>query len=579
MSSMTTNEVVEHLDQFVIGQTEPKRAIALAYRERMLKADNDGAEWRYITPANILMVGPSGSGKTELARQLADMTNSPFVKCEITEFTQVGYYGRDVKTILTDLVNDAIRIAPAIWAKENKPKLSKSARDLLDLILKDPEERSVISKCTGISDDKLNVASLEDNLLMEKSSARRMVLKHKWHGDNIIAAYRNKNKDKEEPAEPEPPIMDDAIAWAAWYTRNKLNLRGLGIRGNTDELIHEAASLLWRCTPKSELSEKALVEALGEEFNLKRKKIMAKSGNTGRYARLITEQKDPADISIKIIENVGKHSKISLDSLIDVSSTLRQSSEPPSDFIVKLVEERGIVFIDEFDKIFVDLRGSNVGNMGVVRDLMPFLDGITIDVPTVGERESRGLFGARPETYTINTANILWIASGAFHLAKVSDVPAEILGRLPVHVTLNQLKADDLEKVLIKPHGSIIAGVTTVLAAEGVTFSIEPEAIRAIAELTFDANTYGEDTGARRLKTVCRELFGDLLYTASNLPVDQRKVHFTKQQVLDARDRIMANVTKRKVRVDEGSKERDKVKVLVEAMSELSKIANGGKTE
>lgn len=511
---------------------------------------------------------------TELARQLADMTNSPFVKCEITEFTQVGYYGRDVKSILTDLVNDAVRIAPAIWAKENKPKLSKAGRDMLTLMLKDPIERATFSNVLSITDADLSVASLEEALLTKSSVYRKLSVGYHWYGDSIIAAHAKKTKT--EPAEPEPDIVTNPLEWAKWSIGNKFNPRGLGFTGNENEILREAANLLDRCGPKSELSEKAIIEALGEDFNTKRKKIMQAKGNsTLKYLRLINDNKNPSEIATKILRAVGPHSKIFIDQLIDITSALRTSSEPPADFIVKLVEERGIVFIDEFDKIFVDLRGSNVGNMGVVRDLMPYLDGVIADVPTVTERESRGMFGGRGENYQIDTSNILWIASGAFHLAKVTDVPAEILGRLPVHVTLNQLKADDLEKVLIKPHGSIIAGITLLLKAEGIDFSIEAGAIRAIAELTFDANTKGEDTGARRLKGVCRELFGDILFTASNLPVDQRKIFFTEKQVLDARERILATISPRKVKKDGTDKEREQVKMMVEAMGALHNIATG----
>jgi ATP-dependent protease HslVU (ClpYQ), ATPase subunit len=573
MSSLTTNEVVEYLDQYVIGQQEAKRAVALAYRERMLKADNNEAGWRYITPNNVLMVGPSGSGKTELARQLADMTNSPFVKCEITEFTQVGYYGRDVKTILTDLVNEAIRIAPEIWAKENKPKLSKAARDMLNLMLKSAEERTTFSKVMGIPDDKLTVASLEEALINKEGIYRKIVVPYHWYGDTVIAASNKKSKP-DEPKEPEPNIITDALAWAKWYQNNKLNTRGFGFNGSDNELHREAAILLSRCAPESKLSEQAIIDAVGDDFNNKRKKIMGQRSNlVGKYLKLLTEQKDTNDFCAKILRAVGPHTKVSLDQVIDISSTLRTQSEPPADFIVKLVEERGIVFIDEFDKIFVDLRGSNVGNMGVVRDLMPYLDGVISEVPTVSERDSRGLFGGRGETYTINTANILWIASGAFHLAKVTDVPAEILGRLPVHVKLNQLTADDLEKVLIKPHGSIISSVTLVMKAEGADFTIEPTAIRAIADLAFECNTKGEDTGARRLKGVCFELFKDMLYGASNLLPDERKVVFTQQRVIAERERILAAIEPRKVKKTGIEEKREDMKLLAEAIDGISKLA------
>ncbi|ANJ64928.1 putative ATP-dependent protease [Erwinia phage vB_EamM_Mortimer] len=568
MSSLTTNEVVEHLDQYVIGQVNAKRAIALAYRERSLKAENSGEGWRYITPSNIMMVGPSGSGKTELAKQLADMTNSPFVKCEITEFTQVGYYGRDVKTILTDLLKEAIRIAPEIWRKENKPKLSKANRDLLALMLKDPETLDAFAKALNITTDKCTVPFVEEKLL-NGTTLRKLNVRYGWRANPLLAAI-DKRADKPEKGEEEPP-MEDAAAWTQWYVRTKMNFSKLGYSGTEDSLVKEAARVL-EAIPIKDKMEPVLIEVIGETLNEKRKKIIAARGaSQPKLIRLLLDEKDYKALCRKLLETMGSRLWMKLDTIIDIGDALNQSKNPPPDFIVKLVEERGIVFIDEFDKIFLDSRGENVGNMGVVRDLMPYLDGVVTEVSTVNERErGGGLFGERNEKYIINTANILWIASGAFHLAKVSDVPAEILGRLPVHVKLNRLTADDLEKVLIKPHGSIIAGVTLLMSAEGAEFVIDAAAIRAIADLAYECNTVGEDTGARRLKGVCFELFRDMLYGASNLLPDQKKVHFTAEQVMAERERILATVERRK----EKPKETDPAQRFAKAMKELGTLVN-----
>ncbi|ANH51897.1 putative HslVU ATP-dependent protease ATPase subunit [Erwinia phage vB_EamM_RAY] len=568
MSSLTTNEVVEHLDQYVIGQVNAKRAIALAYRERSLKAENSGEGWRYITPSNIMMVGPSGSGKTELAKQLADMTNSPFVKCEITEFTQVGYYGRDVKTILTDLLKEAIRIAPEIWRKENKPKLSKANRDLLALMLKDPETLDAFAKALNITTDKCTVPFVEEKLL-NGTTLRKLNVRYGWRANPLLAAI-DKRADKPEKGEEEPP-MEDAAAWTQWYVRTKMNFSKLGYSGTEDSLVKEAARVL-EAIPIKDKMEPVLIEVIGETLNEKRKKIIAARGaSQPKLIRLLLDEKDYKALCRKLLETMGSRLWMKLDTIIDIGDALNQSKNPPPDFIVKLVEERGIVFIDEFDKIFLDSRGENVGNMGVVRDLMPYLDGVVTEVSTVNERErGGGLFGERNEKYIINTANILWIASGAFHLAKVSDVPAEILGRLPVHVKLNRLTADDLEKVLIKPHGSVIAGVTLLMSAEGAEFVIDAAAIRAIADLAYECNTVGEDTGARRLKGVCFELFRDMLYGASNLLPDQKKVHFTAEQVMAERERILATVERRK----EKPKETDPAQRFAKAMKELGTLVN-----
>jgi ATP-dependent HslUV protease ATP-binding subunit HslU len=498
----TTFEITQYLDQFVIGQEDAKKAIAVAYRERALKLANSGEEWKYVVPNNILMIGPSGTGKTELARQLAELTDAPFIKVEITEFTQVGYFGRDVKTILTDLVKEAIRIAPAIWHAQHSSGTGESLLEFLEKIFlnyktevaeflkRDPASLTFSDVKTAFANGKFKKLNLPATLYLD------MLLED---GDKKLSASQS--------------AVDKMLEELG------LNTFGKTSSGSTAVTY---LNFIAMC-----INNNTLTEQKGSDFlqtvipaeTFKKLQQRAKSKLTDTKVRGVFMNFPEPQLKV-FAEKLAAHNKIAFSDLIkEIKRRAPSTDEVPDSFISKLVEERGIVFIDEVDKIFVDKSGGNVGNIGVVRDLLPYLDGVVMDVPIMGERDAYYTRSKSTEqTYRINTANILWIASGAFNIAKVSDVPAEILGRLPVHVSLKPLDVDALYGILNKPHGSIIGRLKMLMEAEGVEMTITDKAVRAIAQLAFDCNQRGEDIGARRLISVNSKLFDQLRYDASNMP-------------------------------------------------------------
>lgn len=498
----TTFEITKYLDQFVIGQDEAKKAIAIAYRERALKLANSGEEWKYVVPNNILMIGPSGTGKTELARQLAELTDAPFVKVEITEFTQVGYFGRDVKTILTDLVNEAIRIAPSIWRAQNSSGAGESLLEFLEKIFlnyktevaehlkRDAGSMTFADMKTAFVNGKFNKLSLPATLYLD-----------------ILLEDGSKKKDHA------PSAVDKVLEhWG---------MASLGSSSGGSATI-AYLNFIAMCVNNNTMNEQKASDHLQTVIpaeTYKKLQQRAKTRLTDTKVRGVFMNFPEPQLKT-FAEKLGAYNRIKLTDLIkEIKRSAPSTDEVPDSFISKLVEERGIVFIDEIDKIFVDTNGSNVGNIGVVRDLLPYLDGVIMEIPIMGERDAYySRAGRGSKTYRINTANILWIASGAFNIAKVSDVPAEILGRLPVHVSLQALDVDALYGILNKPNGSIISRLKMLMEAEGVEITVSDKAIRAMAQLAFDCNTRGENIGARRLISISSQLFDPLRYDASNMP-------------------------------------------------------------
>lgn len=523
----TTFEITDYLSRFVIGQSDAKQAIAVAYRERALRLANNGDDWKYVVPNNILMIGPSGTGKTELARQLAELTDAPFVKVEITEFTQVGYYGRDVKTILTDLVNEAIRIAPDIWRQQNSgsgggeliaflEQMFLNYKSLMAEHLKrDPATLTFTDVKTAYAGGKFK------KFLVPAEHYLNMMLKN------------NGKKAKRTKVDIDSILEEMGLGFGTSNVssaESTIYLNFIAICINADSMNNEKHTDFLQTIVPAETYKKLQQRAKGRLNDTKVRGVFMNF---------------PDDQLKTIAEKLGGHHRMYMVDLIkDIKRSAPSSKEVPDDFIVKLVEERGIIFIDEIDKIFVDKSGGNVGNIGVVRDLLPYLDGVTMDVPVKGERESH-MFGNRDDRkFRINTANILWIASGAFNIAKVSDVPAEILGRLPVHVSLTPLDVDALYGILNKPHGSVISRLKMIMEAEGLEFSITKDAIMEIAKLAYDCNQRGEDIGARRLINISSVLFDQLRYEASNMP-EGSSVVIDQNFVASRHNAILETITPR----------------------------------
>ncbi|MCU0972667.1 MAG: ATP-dependent protease ATPase subunit HslU [Burkholderiales bacterium] len=411
MSAMTPQEIVHELDKNIVGQHAAKRAVAIALRNRWRRQQVPEPLRREITPKNILMIGPTGVGKTEIARRLARLANAPFVKVEATKFTEVGYVGRDVDTIVRDLVENAIKDA----REHAKHNVRHRAEDLaeervLDALL--PPARPV-----GFG------AEVEP----KESTARQV--------------FRKKMREGE---------LDDK------------------------EIEIDVAA--------TQPSMEILAPPGMEELTAQIQGMFQNLGGTKRRTRKIKVKE-----AMKLIAD-EEAAKLVNDEEIKVNALTN-------------VEQNGIVFLDEIDKITSrsDTHGPDVSREGVQRDLLPLVEGTTVSTK----------YGM------IRTDHILFIASGAFHLAKPSDLIPEMQGRFPIRVELTSLSVADFEQILTSTDACLTRQYEALLGTEGTTLEFRPEAIRRIAEIAWQVNERMENIGARRLHTVMEKLLEEVSFDAA----------------------------------------------------------------
>jgi ATP-dependent HslUV protease ATP-binding subunit HslU len=412
MSQMTPREIVSELDRHIVGQHDAKRAVAIALRNRWRRQQVAEPMRGEITPKNILMIGPTGVGKTEIARRLARLADAPFIKVEATKFTEVGYVGKDVDSIIRDLLEVAVKQERELQMKRKRAQAEDAAEErVLDILVPPPRAEFGVS-----------AAPSPDN------TARQVMRKRLREG---LLSDREIEVDLAE-ARPSLEIM--------------------GPQG-----MEEMAEQL-----------KGLFSNLGPG---KRKTRKLKIGDA---------------LKLLVDEEAGK---LVNDDEIKTAALAH-------------AEGNGIVFIDEIDKVASrsEHGGPEVSRQGVQRDLLPLVEGTSVSTK----------YGM------VKTDHILFIASGAFHLAKPSDLIPELQGRFPIRVELGSLSVADFEAILTSTHASLVKQYQALLATEGVTLEITPEGVRRLAQIAFDVNESTENIGARRLATVMERLLDEISFDAPN---------------------------------------------------------------
>jgi len=416
MSQMTPREIVQELDGHIISQSDAKRAVAIALRNRWRRMQVDEELRNEITPKNILMIGPTGVGKTEIARRLAKLANAPFIKVEATKFTEVGYVGKDVESIIRDLVDMSINMLREQAVEKVGARAEDSARDrILDILLPQPNP-------IGFA----NEPKPEDDTASDNPSSTRQKMLRKLLAGEL---------DERE-------IEFDISSQ-------------LGVEIMTPPGMEEMASQL-----------QGMFQNMGSNKTQKRKMRI----------------------------------KDALPILIEEESARLINDEEIKQQGLEVAEQNGIVFIDELDKVAKrsEYAGADVSREGVQRDLLPLVEGCTVSTR----------YGM------VKTDHMLFIASGAFHLSKPSDLIPELQGRLPIRVELRALDAKDFIRILTEPKASLTEQYTALMATEGVDLKFSDDAIKRIAEIAWQVNETTENIGARRLHTVMERLLDLISFEA-----------------------------------------------------------------
>ncbi|MCL6587447.1 MAG: HslU--HslV peptidase ATPase subunit [Anoxybacillus sp.] len=452
--NLTPRQIVEKLDQFIVGQKEAKKAVAVALRNRYRRSLLDEKLRDEVVPKNILMIGPTGVGKTEIARRLAKLVGAPFIKVEATKFTEVGYVGRDVESMVRDLVETAVRLVKERKMNDVKDRAEKQAnKRLVELLVPGKQKQTMknpLELLFGGGQPTPQDDGKEDQYVEQKRKQVALQLANGELEDEFVTI---------EVEEQQAPLFD--------------LLQGAGI----------------------EQMGMNMQDALSSFMPKRRKKRKLKVSDARKVLTNEEAQK-----------------------LIDMDEVTQEA--------IHLAEQSGIIFIDEIDKIASrgHTSSADVSREGVQRDILPIVEGSTVMTK----------YGP------VKTDYILFIAAGAFHMAKPSDLIPELQGRFPIRVELSKLTVDDFVKILVEPNNALIKQYTALLATEGIQLEFSDDAIRKIAEVAFEVNQTTDNIGARRLHTIMEKLLEDLSFEAPDITME--KIIITPQYV----EQKLGNIVKNK---------------------------------
>ncbi len=457
MNEQTPRQIVEALDKYIVGQKEAKRAVAIALRNRWRSRQLDNASMQDdIVPKNILMIGSTGVGKTEIARRLAKLVDAPFIKVEATKFTEVGYVGRDVESIIRDLAETSVRMIRQQRVKDVQEKAKEMAQErILDVLVPEPKKSSnPFGQLFGslANNEEAEEETVQENEPKQYQAGRewcRKKLEAGEYEDKII----------------EIDIEDSSKPMVGMFA-------GSSLEGMGDNLQDMIGSMM----PKRRKKRKVTVE----------------------QARKLFQQEE----AMKLVD-----------------------MEEVQETAVKLAENSGIVFLDEIDKVAVsgNTGGHDVSREGVQRDILPIVEGSTVMTK----------YGA------VKTDHILFIAAGAFHTSKPSDLIPELQGRFPIRVELKSLKKEDFKRILTEPQNALLKQYKALLGTEGIKLEFAEDAIDRLAQLACDVNAQNENIGARRLHTILENLLEELSFEAPDM--EEKDVLIDTEYVNKALQDIVVN--------------------------------------
>ena len=449
---LTPRQIVAELDKYIVGQTNAKRAVAIALRNRYRRSLLSEAIKDEIVPKNILMIGPTGVGKTEIARRLAKLVGAPFIKIEATKFTEVGYVGRDVESMVRDLVETSIRIVK----NEKTEKVKDKAEELAN-------ERIIA--------------------ILVPSSTRSKNLKNP-----LEMIFGNQSEEKEEDTNQHENIYEKR-------RQVRFKLLSGGLEEEVIEIeVEDNAPSMFEVFSGSGIEQMGLnmQDLLGNLMPKKTKKRNLPIKEARKY--LIQEE---------------------AQKLIDMDEVIQES--------IERAEQSGIIFLDEIDKIAGKERGPDVSREGVQRDILPIVEGSTVMTK----------YGA------VKTDYILFIAAGAFHMSKPSDLIPELQGRFPIRVELNSLTIDDFVQILTEPKNALTKQYISLLETEGIKMEFSKEAIFEIAKMATEVNQSTDNIGARRLHTILEKLLEDLSFEAPDVHLE--KITITSDYVNEKLSKLVKN--------------------------------------
>lgn len=435
-SNFTPKQILEKLDQYIIGQQEAKRSVAVALRNRYRRMLIDESIREEIVPKNILMMGPTGVGKTEVARRLAKLVQAPFIKVEATKFTEVGYVGRDVESMIRDLVEMSLRIVQEEKMELVKEKAEEEAnKKIVRLLVPEMKKQKQVKNPFEMLFPNMEEDDEQDKAENEEENN---VVKKRQQIKQLLELGELEDKEVEIEIEEQAPSMFDM-------------LQGSGM------------------------------EQMGMNMQ-------------DAFSQLMPSKKKKRKLPVKEARPVLTQQEA--QKLIDMEEAQQEA--------VKRTEQAGIVFIDEIDKVVGKDQNANVSREGVQRDILPIVEGSTI-VTKYGP---------------VKTDHILFIAAGAFHTAKPSDLIPELQGRFPVRVEYSKLSTDDFVKILTEPSNALLTQYTALLETEGIKVQFTDDAVVRIAEIAYQVNQETDNIGARRLHTILEKLLEDLSFEAPDINLE-----------------------------------------------------------